>query len=270
MVFLTVRKLKVKVSTVSKDPADDSFLEFIQQPMLCQQCGHAPCEEVCPAMATMHNEEGINVQVYNRCIGTRYCANNCPYKVRRFNFYEYSKYRFGPQGSGDPLKRVVKNLSTDFQTSGEHEMLEAPLQMMLNPAVTVRSKGVMEKCNFCITRTREIREEEKRTNKKYDESSMTSACAQTCPTQAITFGDMNDPDSMVSQMRASKEHGYLLLDYVLNTRPAITYLRACVTALVSLKVSWLVRPHTQDMIMEITIITITDMAKGRLTNATDS
>ena len=208
-----------------KKAADDSFLEFIQQPMLCQQCGHAPCEEVCPAMATMHNEEGVNVQVYNRCIGTRYCANNCPYKVRRFNFYEYSKYRFGPQGSGDPLKRVVKNLSTDFQTSGAHEMLEAPLQMMLNPAVTVRSKGVMEKCNFCISRTREFREEEKRTNKKYDESSMTSACAQTCPTQAITFGDINDPDSTVSQMRASKEHGYLMLDYVLNTRPAITYLK---------------------------------------------
>lgn len=208
-----------------RQAADDSFVEFIQQPMLCQQCGHAPCEEVCPAMATMHNEEGINIQVYNRCIGTRYCANNCPYKVRRFNFYEYSKYRFGPQGSGDPLKRVVKNLSTDLSTSGEHEMLELPLQMMLNPAVIVRSKGVMEKCNFCVSRTREIRESEKRSNKKYDESTATSACAQTCPTQAITFGDINDPDSTVSRMRSDNEHGYLVLDNVLNTRPAITYLR---------------------------------------------
>ncbi|NRA38444.1 MAG: 4Fe-4S dicluster domain-containing protein, partial [Planctomycetes bacterium] len=204
---------------------DDHFIEFINQPMLCQQCGHASCEEVCPAMATMHNDEGINIQVYNRCIGTRYCANNCPYKVRRFNFYEYSKYRFGPQGSRDPLKRVVKNLATDLQTSGKHEMLEAPLQMMLNPAITIRSKGIMEKCNFCLGRTRDIRENEKRSNKKYDESTMTSACAQTCPTQAIVFGDINDPSSMVSQVISTREHGYRVLDKELNMRPSITYLR---------------------------------------------
>ena len=206
---------------------DDAFFDTMHQPMLCQQCGHAPCEEVCPAMATMHNDEGQNVQVYNRCIGTRYCANNCPYKVRRFNFYEYSKYRMGPIGSGDPLTRVAKNIAGEMSTSGSHELKELPLNMLLNPAVTVRSKGVMEKCNFCIQRTRDIRDHEKRTNRKYDDGDamMTSACAQTCPTSAIVFGDINDPDSAVSQHIKAHDHGYKVLDYMLNTRPSITYLK---------------------------------------------
>ncbi len=204
--------------------AQDSFVEVFHQPMLCQQCGHAPCEEVCPAMATMQNDEGVNVQVYNRCIGTRYCANNCPYKVRRFNYYEYSKYRFGPQGSADPLGRVVKNLRTDLATSAEHEMSEAPLEMMLNPTVVVRSKGVMEKCNFCIGRTRDFRYEEKRTNRKLEDSKQQTACSQTCPTAAITFGDINDPSSTVSKV-IDDDRGYRVLDFELNTRPSITYLR---------------------------------------------
>ncbi len=205
--------------------ADDRFLEVIHQPMLCQHCSHAPCEEVCPAMATMHNDEGQNIQVYNRCIGTRYCANNCPYKVRRFNFYEYSKLRFGPQGSGDPLARVTKNLLVEANTTGSHELMQAPLQMMLNPEITLRSKGVMEKCSFCVSRTRKIREHEKRSNQKAPESMMQSACSATCPTKAITFGDIADPDSAVSRVIAANQHGYRVLDKMLNTRPAILYLR---------------------------------------------
>ena len=153
----TDKKRHIKVSeTIS----DDDLIEIFEQPVMCQQCGHAPCEEVCPALAIIHDHEGVNVQVYNRCIGTRYCANNCPYKVRRFNFYEYSKYRYGPQGSRHPFARVFKNLLTDARTSGQGELNNLPLQMLLNPEVTQRSKGVMEKCNFCSARTKKIKEQE--------------------------------------------------------------------------------------------------------------
>ena len=211
-------------------PSADALLDIdtAYQPMLCQQCGHAPCEEVCPAMATMHNEEGLNIQVYNRCIGTRYCSNNCPYKVRRFNFYEYSKYRAGPVGSDAPFDRVVKNLTTEGSTSSSAELTRAPLMMVLNPAVSVRSKGVMEKCNFCVQRTRDVREDEKASGRKYDDKqvgAITTACAQTCPTGAITFGDINDLESKVNQVAASNPHGYKLLDKELNTRPSVIYLQ---------------------------------------------
>jgi len=207
---------------------DPEEVEVFHQPMLCQQCGHASCEEVCPPMATMHNDEGINVQVYNRCIGTRYCGNNCPYKVRRFNYYEYSKYRYGPQGSIDPFGRVMKNLTTEGNTSSGDELTQAPLEMALNPEVTQRSKGIMEKCNFCIQRHRDIRDEEKRTGVAYDDAdpwAITTACAQTCPTDAIVFGDINDRASQVSQANLESEHGFLVLDRELNMRPSVVYRR---------------------------------------------
>lgn len=209
----------------SSDHDDQDMLdvEVIQQPVMCQQCDNAPCEEACPAMATMHNDEGINVMVYNRCIGTRYCSNNCPYKARRFNWYEYGKYRFGPQGSGDPFGRISKNLITSGATSSQSELSKHPLEMALNPEVTVRSRGVMEKCNFCLQRTREIRDKEKASNRALPDGAVTTACAQTCPTKAITFGDVNDPASAVN-VQIAQAHGYKLLDDVLNTRPAVTYL----------------------------------------------
>jgi len=218
-----------KGSTVTAEERTKRLLdvEVAHLPVMCQQCGHAPCEEVCPAMATMHNEEGINVQVYNRCIGTRYCGNNCPYKVRRFNYYEYSKYRFGPQGSDAPFNRVMKNVSGEMRTSSSDELSRAPLQMLLNPTVTVRSKGVMEKCNFCIQRTRDVREQEKSSGKGYDDRAperITSACAQTCPTGAIVFGDIHDENSEVNEV-ARAPHGYKLLDNVLNTRPSVMYMQ---------------------------------------------
>ena len=211
----------------SQTISDDDLIEIFQQPIMCQHCGHAPCEEVCPALAIVHDKEGVNVQVYNRCIGTRYCANNCPYKVRRFNFYEYAKYRFGPQGSGHPFARVFRNLLKDQRTSSNEELNNLPLHMVLNPEVTQRSKGIMEKCSFCEQRTRKIREEEKRTGKAYDDADIrnTVACAQTCPSEAITFGDLNDPFSSVNQAADENKHGYKILDKYINTRPAVTYLR---------------------------------------------
>jgi Fe-S-cluster-containing dehydrogenase component/anaerobic selenocysteine-containing dehydrogenase len=202
-------------------------VEVIQQPVMCQQCDNAPCEAVCPANATMHNDEGINIQVYNRCIGTRYCSNNCPYKVRRFNWYEYSKLRAGPIGTGQntdihkPLVRMVDNVVANLNTTAAVELAHAPLQLLFNPEVTVRSKGVMEKCNFCIQRHREQRYAEQAADRRLP--TVVSACAQTCPTQAITFGDLNDPASEVSQA-AAKANAYKLLDEATNTRPALSYL----------------------------------------------
>ena len=202
---------------------DQLDVEAVHQPVMCQHCDHAPCEEVCPATATVHNDEGQNVMVYNRCIGTRYCSNNCPYKVRRFNWYEYSKYRLGPIGAGAPLLRIANNFRTTGATSAPAELAPMPLQMLLNPEVTVRSRGVMEKCSFCVQRTREVREHEKADGKRLPDGAITSACAQTCPTAAIVFGDLNDDTSAVSQA-AAQGHGYKLLDEELNTRPAVTYL----------------------------------------------
>ncbi len=167
-------------------PVDTRFL-----PMLCQHCDHAPCESVCPVYATYHTEEGLNAQIYNRCVGTRYCSNNCPYKVRRFNWW-------------DP------------------EVPE-PLNLQLNPDVTVRSAGVMEKCTFCVQRIQEGKDRARDDDRPVRDGDVVPACAQTCPAQAIVFGDLNDPDSRVSQLSAS-DRGYHALG-VLNTRPAVTYLK---------------------------------------------
>ena len=160
-------------------------------PMLCQHCDHAPCESVCPVYATYHSEEGLNAQIYNRCVGTRYCSNNCPYKVRRFNWW-------------DP------------------EFPE-PMNLQLNPDVTVRSAGVMEKCTFCVQRIQEGKDRARDEDRPVRDGDVTPACAQTCPAQAIVFGDLNDPQSRVSQLSAA-DRGYHALG-VLNTRPGVTYLK---------------------------------------------
>ncbi|HET9328525.1 MAG TPA: molybdopterin-dependent oxidoreductase [Candidatus Eisenbacteria bacterium] len=169
-------------------------------PMLCQHCTDAPCEIVCPVYATYHNPEGLNAQVYNRCVGTRYCSNNCPYKVRAFNFFDY----------GAPEK----------ETFAFHE----PLNWQLNPDVTVRSKGVMEKCTFCVQRILEGKGNAKDEERPLRDGEIKTACQQSCPTEAIVFGDLMDPNARVTQLSKNDERRYWVLEE-LNTKPGITYLK---------------------------------------------
>jgi molybdopterin-containing oxidoreductase family iron-sulfur binding subunit len=162
------------------------------QPVPCMQCQRAPCEVVCPVEASVHDSEGINVQVYNRCVGTRFCSNNCPYKVRRFNFLQY--------------------------TDQEIESLKG----QRNPEVTVRIRGVMEKCNYCLQRIANGRIEADKANRRIQDGEVVTACQAVCPTRAITFGDLNDPSSGVNARKASPLNYALLAE--LNTEPRTTYL----------------------------------------------
>lgn len=186
--------------------------EMVSQPMMCQQCENAPCETVCPVNATVHSEDGLNVMAYNRCIGTRYCANNCPFKVRRFNFFDYNQRRL------DDLRKW--NLISE-------KGMEDTLKLSKNPNVTVRMRGVMEKCTFCVQRIQEAKIAAKAKGRgsadiKIPTDSFTVACAQSCPTEAIVFGDIADPESAVSKVRASAR-AYELLKY-LNIHSRVLYL----------------------------------------------
>jgi molybdopterin-containing oxidoreductase family iron-sulfur binding subunit len=184
------------------------------QPLPCMQCELAPCEMVCPVNATVHDEEGLNVMAYNRCVGTRYCANNCPYKVRRFNFFDWNK------------RHIDHFYEGPLGPSGLPELVK----MVKNPEVSLRMRGVMEKCTYCMQRiengkiqwkiqaTREGRPGDVRV----PDGGIKTACQQVCPVEAIVFGDILDPDSAVSQAKA-REQDYGLLAY-LNTRPRTTYL----------------------------------------------
>jgi len=216
--------------------------KVLLQPVPCMQCENAPCETVCPVNATVHGPEGINYQVYNRCIGTRYCENNCPYKVRRFNFFDYGVKEFNGDYLGkESLEKVIPDRG-GITGSGIHNKLNPNLipprlreklteieKMQKNPDVTVRSRGVMEKCTYCIQRLNEARVEMKLHDlKAMPDGFVQSACQQACPTDAIVFGDRLDAQSnggkgsRVKQMQES-QRTYQLLGY-LNTRPRTTYM----------------------------------------------
>jgi Fe-S-cluster-containing dehydrogenase component len=174
--------------------------QSLHQPMMCQHCGHAPCETVCPVLATTTSSEGLNQQVYNRCIGTRYCANNCPYKVRRFNWYNYTENKRFDYNMANPVGRLV-----------------------LNPDVTVRSRGVMEKCSLCVQRIHSVKNAAVKRGSPVQDGEIKTACQQVCPTDAIVFGDLNDSKSQVAQhMRG--ERTYRVLED-LGTRPNVAYLK---------------------------------------------
>jgi molybdopterin-containing oxidoreductase family iron-sulfur binding subunit len=184
------------------------------QPVACMQCELAPCETVCPVNATVHDDEGLNVMAYNRCIGTRYCANNCPYKVRRFNFFDWNMRRLDSLYMG-PL--------------GPEGMPEL-IQMVKNPEVTIRMRGVMEKCTYCVQRIQrgeiewkvKMAQQGTPENVVVPDGTIRTACQQACPVGAIVFGNILDPESEVSKVKAL-DQDYGLLAY-LNTRPRTTYL----------------------------------------------
>jgi molybdopterin-containing oxidoreductase family iron-sulfur binding subunit len=201
------------------------------QPVACVHCENAPCETVCPVNATVHGPEGINYMVYNRCIGTRYCANNCPYKVRRFNFFDYGVKKV----NGDKVGVGPKNVN--LIPPRLRERLDEITKLGMNPNVTIRSRGVMEKCNYCLQRINEARVEVKLKNlDKIPDGFFQVACQQACPADAIVFGDVSDTDAYPeaggrkragSRVRSMREHGrsYMLLGY-LNARPRTTHMAA--------------------------------------------
>lgn len=182
------------------------------QPLMCQHCDNAPCENVCPVAATNHSSEGINQMTYNRCIGTRYCANNCPYKVRRFNWSDYTgSDSFGNNQEGI-VNDVVMNMNDDLT------------RMVLNPDVTVRSRGVIEKCSFCVQRLQESKLKAKKESRPLVDSDIKVACQQACPTNAITFGNANDKHSAITMVRTENPNRQFYVLEQLHVLPGVTYL----------------------------------------------
>jgi molybdopterin-containing oxidoreductase family iron-sulfur binding subunit len=198
MHWIRIDRYYEKTQSATNDPSSYDQSEYnpptFFQPVPCQQCENAPCEQVCPVGATVHSAEGLNDMVYNRCVGTRYCSNNCPYKVRRFNFLRFQ----------------------DWETP--------QLKLLRNPEVTVRSRGVMEKCTYCVQRINTVRIESEKQNRPIRDGEIVTACEAACPTEAIVFGNANDPNSRVAKLKAQQRNYSLLGE--LNARPRTTYLAA--------------------------------------------
>jgi molybdopterin-containing oxidoreductase family iron-sulfur binding subunit len=207
--------------------------EVAYQPVACQQCEEAPCENVCPVNATAHSPEGLNDMAYNRCIGTRYCANNCPYKVRRFNFFDYSRHTFDklyktPLATGHNGRWNMLNWFKD--TSLHHTNPEDEwdlMKLVRNPNVSVRMRGIMEKCTFCVQRIEQSKIDQKvKAGQSGDvqvpDGAFKTACEQACPAEAIVFGNTLDPHSRIAEAKKN-ERDYSVLGF-LDTRPRVTYL----------------------------------------------
>jgi len=208
--------LRIDRYFVTEENNPDNLKAVVFQPMLCQHCDNAPCENVCPVAATMHSSEGINQMAYNRCIGTRYCANNCPYKVRRFNWSDYTcastHGKGGPESGVGKLDDVV------------HQMNDELTRMVLNPDVVTRSRGVMEKCTFCVQRTQAAKLDAKLQNRALRDGDVETACQQACPTDAIVFGNANDDSTQITQIRKNNtQRSFYVLEQI-HTLPNVTYL----------------------------------------------
>jgi len=202
------------------------------QPMLCQHCEAAPCESVCPVNATVHDEEGLNLMAYNRCVGTRYCSNNCPYKVRRFNYFDYNKrpldqlYKsplFTKMDGEWGFAKWLKDVDKGSKPEDEWELMK----LVRNPGVSVRMRGVMEKCTFCLQRIEQAKIAQKvkagaTDNVEVPDGTIKTACQQACPAEAIVFGNVRDPHSRVSQLK-QQQREYTVLEF-LSTKPRTTYL----------------------------------------------
>jgi molybdopterin-containing oxidoreductase family iron-sulfur binding subunit len=196
--------------------------EMVHEPMMCQHCENAPCETVCPVNATIHSQDGLNVMAYNRCIGTRYCANNCPFKVRRFNYFDYNQRPIGKKKIAGAFN-IYKEYFAPLTEKGAPDTVK----LRNNPNVTVRMRGVMEKCTFCVQRIEEAKisahvHAGASANTKIPRDSFTTACAQACPNDAIVFGDISDPESRVSKIKR-QDRNYRLLEY-LNVNTRVSYL----------------------------------------------
>jgi molybdopterin-containing oxidoreductase family iron-sulfur binding subunit len=198
------------------DPNDADSIQTVFMPMLCQHCDNAPCENVCPVAATNHSSEGLNQMTYNRCIGTRYCANNCPYKVRRFNWADYmgadsfkDNQEFGIVGGLDDSVLMMNDELT---------------RMVLNPDVTVRSRGVIEKCSFCVQRLQEGKLKAKKENRTLQDSDVKTACQQACAGDAIVFGNVNNKESEVSKVRTENVNRMFYSLEMLHVLPNVSYL----------------------------------------------
>lgn len=227
----------------SKDDKDAQHPEIVHMPVMCQQCENAPCEQVCPVAATVHDTEGLNTMVYNRCIGTRYCSNNCPYKVRRFNYFDY--HSIDVRGTGIPgiqalpwLGDVGGDPMSAFPDEQQKYTVNEIKRMMFNPDVTIRVRGVMEKCTYCTQRITSAKvaakadwnktqhgtaaPSERRDSPLLQDGEVVTACQDACPTNAIVFGDLNDADSKVSKLHMRNRSYGVLTE--LNTRPRTRYL----------------------------------------------